>query len=319
MKAIVTGINGQDGYLMTKKLLSMGSEVVGLTTDSEKACLQFCSNPQLIIEDFDYSHVGLIDGIVERHKPDLIFNFAAKASGQGMFDNPKDIVRINGGFVIDILEALRSSSRRHQIVFCQASSSEMYGHVTESPQNESTPFRPKSPYGAAKLYAHNMTNIYRNSYDVKSCSAILYNHESVRRTDNFVTKKIATAAAEIKLGISQSLTLGTLEAERDWGYAPEYVDAMFRMATATELDDYVVATGRLSSVRNICEIAFKHLGLEYSDYVKIEKGNFRSIESVNLCGNAEKIRNSLGWKAKKTIKEIMIELADHEVNRLSRI
>ena len=192
----------------------------------------------------------------------------------------------------------------------------MYGNVTETPQNESTPFRPKSPYGAAKLYAHNMINIYRANYGIRCCSAILYNHESVRRSVDFVTKKIANAAARIKLGELNELTLGSLDAQRDWGYAPEYVDAMYRMARAETMQDYVVATGKLHTVRDLCEAAFGHLQLDFADYVRSQPDKMRKVESVNLLGNPERIEADLGWRAHKTVKDIMVEMVDFELNRL---
>lgn len=319
MKAIVTGVTGQDGYYMVQQLLREGFEVLGLTSNLQQAQNHFGSNhtQPLCLAEFNYALAGEFSKVVEDYEPNFIFNFAAKATGQGMFDAPYEINRLNGGFVVDILEALRQSRRREEIVFCQASSSEMYGNVTEMPQSEETPFRPKSPYGAAKLYAHNMVNIYRSNYAIRCCSAILYNHESVRRSTQFVTKKIANAAALIKLGQADSVTLGSLDAKRDWGYAPEYVDAIFRMACADSVEDYVVATGHLNSVRDLCEAAFGYLDLNYLDFVQTGTSEFRVAESFNLCGNPAKIKEKLGWSAKKTVKEIMIELVEHEIRRLN--
>jgi GDPmannose 4,6-dehydratase len=231
---------------------------------------------------------------------DLVFNYAAKATGQGMFDAPQEISRLNGGFVLDILEAIRASPRREAIAFCQASSSEMFGNVTETPQSETTPFRPKSPYGAAKLYAHNLVGIYRSVYGIRCSSAILYNHESVRRSNQFVTKKIAHAAASIKLGRFRSLTLGSL-------------DAMYRMARADAPDDFVVATGRLSTVRDLCEIAFGHVGLDYREFVETQKSDFRVADSVNLHGDPSRIRERLGWEARTSIRDVMTGMVDHEL------
>lgn len=306
---------------MVRRLQSNGLDVLGLTSNITSARAQFGANlgavPDLL--EFDYGRAGEIHRIVAEYRPRLIFNFASKATGQGMFDTPYDIGRLNGGFVVDLLEALRQSPRCKEIVLCQASSSEMYGDVTEVPQSERTPFRPKSPYGAAKLYAHHMLGIYRSIYGVRACSAILYNHESVRRSVQFVTKKIAHAVALIKLGTSDSLNLGSLDARRDWGYAPEYVDAMFRMAAADRAADYVVATGRLSSVRDLCEIAFRHVGLNYRDFVRSQGGETRVTESFNLLGNPAKIHAELGWIAQKSVQEIMIELVEHEINQLRSV
>ena len=318
MKAVVTGISGQDGYYMAQKLMGEGIEVIGLTSDMQKAALDYAdiSHELVSLREFDFETPGQFDDILEEFEPSYIFNFAAKASGQGMFDMPYLVNRLNGVFVVDILDAIRQSSRADEIVFCQASSSEMFGNVTETPQNELTPFRPKSPYGAAKLYAHNMVDIYRANYGVKCCSAILYNHESARRSVNFVTKKIANAAVRIKLGEIDQVALGSLDAKRDWGYAPEYVDAMYRMACSEKLQDYVIATGKLHSVRELCEAAFGHLDLDFTEFVHSQTDNLRKVESVNLLGNPVRIEKELGWRANKTVKEIMVELVDFELNRL---
>lgn len=318
MKAIITGVSGQDGYYMAELLLAKGFEVLGLTSNIPQAESHFTTfhNDQFRLAEFNYAINDEFSTVVKDYQPNLIFNFAAKATGQGMFDAPYEINRLNGGFVVDILEALRRSPRRDEIVFCQASSSEMYGDVCEIPQTECTPFYPKSPYGAAKLYAHNMVNIYRTTYGVRCCSAILYNHESVRRSTQFVTKKIANAAVRIKLGQIETVTLGSLDSMRDWGYAPEYVEAMYRMARAEEMDDYVVASGRLSTVRDLCEAAFGCLGMNYLDFVQSQSGQFRVSESFNLHGNPEKIQAKLGWSAKKSVQEIMAELVEHEMKRM---
>jgi len=318
MKAIVTGVSGQDGYYMVQKLLKEGYEVLGLTSNLSHAKEQRFDNDAVSYEllEFDYNLSGRIELILEKYKPQVFFNFAAKASGRGMFDDPYETHRLNGAFVIEILEAIRQSYRAAQIVFCQASSSEMYGDVSEVPQTEETPFNPKSPYGAAKLYAHNMVKIYRSIYGLRCCSAILFNHESIRRSTDFCYKKIANAAARIKLGLANELSLSSLESKRDWGYAPEYVDAMYQMACANDLEDYVVASGTLSSVRNLCEAAFEFVNLNYHDYVQSQKINKRATESMNLLGNPAKIYRNLGWANKKSVREIMHELVAHEYESL---
>ena len=316
MKAIVTGVSGQDGYFMVKLLAAKDVSVLGLTSNVVHAREAFAgeSLPDLTLAEFDYSIPGLFEKVAADYEPDLVFNFAANATGQGMFDAPYDMNRVNGAFVIDILEALRALAR--DISFCQASSSEMFGNVQDSPQDESTAFRPKSPYGAAKLYAHNMVNIYRSAYSMRCCSAILYNHESVRRSTKFVTKKIANAVAQIRLGLAEHLELGALDISRDWGYAPEYVEAMYAMSIAAKPTDYVVATGRLSTIRRLCEVAFGHFDMDYKRYVKLNTGARRAIESVNLCGDASRIKAELGWAANRTIEETMIELVNYEMQRL---
>ncbi len=314
MKAIVTGVAGQDGYYLTRHLLDQGHSVVGLTRDVAAARAEFAGVlGRLEFVSFDYGAVGEFGRLLANMEVDFVFNFAAKATGLGMFDSPQETSRLNGGVVLDILEAIRSSDRRSSIAFCQASSSEMFGNVTDTPQTEQTPFRPKSPYGAAKLYAHHLLGIYRSVYGIRCSSAILYNHESVRRSNQFVTKKIAHAAASIKLGKSRSLTLGSLDGVRDWGYAPEYAQAMFRMASAEIADDYIVATGRLSTVRDLCEIAFGRVGLDYRGFVETQKSDFRVADSVNLHGDPSKIRRQLGWEARTPIRDVMTGMVDHEL------
>lgn len=318
MKAIVTGVSGQDGYYMVQKLLDEGYDVLGLTSNMAHAKTHGIDNDtenyQLL--EFDYKLSDEIQIIIEEYKPDVFFNFAAKTSGRGMFDHPQEIHRLNGVFVIEILEAIRQSKRADKIVFCQASSSEMYGDVSEVPQSETTPFNPKSPYGAAKLYAHNMVKIYRSIYGLRCCSAILFNHESIRRSTDFVTKKIAHAAARIKLGLANELSLNSLDSKRDWGYAPEYVDAMYRMTCADNQDDYVIASGKLSSVRDLCEAAFEFVDLDYNDHVKTQKTETRLTESMSLLGNPAKINKDLGWSNKKPVRKIMHELVEHEYESL---
>jgi GDPmannose 4,6-dehydratase len=315
MRAIVTGVAGQDGFYMTKLLAARGIAVLGLTSNLEHARGEFARQEVagLTLAPFDYTRPGDFTRVVNEFEPDLVFNIAAKATGQGMFDGPHEMSRLNGTFVIDILEALRNSPRATAISFCQCSSSEMFGNVTEMPQCETTAFRPKSPYGAAKLYAHNMVGVYRATYGLRCCSAILYNHESIRRSTQFVTRKIAHGAASIKQGLAGHLTLGALEISRDWGYAPEYVEAMYLMAVAPQPADYVVATGRTNTIRRLCEIAFGHLDLDYQQYVRVDASGKRAIESVGLQGDPSKIGRELGWSATRRIEAIMHELVDYEM------
>jgi len=315
MRAVETGITGQDGYYMAALLLERDFEVLGLTSKEGAPRLDLSARfpDHFRMTLFDYGTPLRIGELLAEYRPSHIFNFAAKATGEGMFNDPYRLTRLNGGFVIDILEALRQSDRREQTVLCQASSSEMFGRVAETPQSESTAFWPQSPYGAAKLYAHHMIGIYRRAYGVRCCSAILYNHESVRRSTRFVTKKIARGAAMIKLGRLDSLALGDLDAQRDWGYAPEYVEAMYRMACADTMDDYVVATGRLTTVRELCEMAFGHLDLKYTDYVRTNEVEQRVAKSMSLHGDPRKIRAALGWNASTSVGQIMAELVEHEL------
>jgi GDPmannose 4,6-dehydratase len=320
MKAIVTGITGQDGYYMAQLLLQKGIKVIGLARYPESSMQQFTFSQfdGLEIEKFDYSEKNAFSEILKKHQPELVFNFAAKSTGLGMFDSPSEMIRLNGTFVLDILEALRNNPKLEHTSFCQASSSEMFGNVSELQQDESTSFNPKSPYGAAKLFAHNMVGIYRKTYGIRCCSAILYNHESVRRSTQFVTRKIANGAARISLGLQDFLYLDGLGTSRDWGYAPEYVNAMYLMAINANPSDYVVATGKLNTVRDLCEIVFKYLGLNYLDHVRVDEKNLRINPSIGLHGNPSRIWNDLGWRANYTIDQIMKELVDNELSILSR-
>jgi GDPmannose 4,6-dehydratase len=310
MRALVTGISGQDGHYITKQLINNGYEVIGLTSSEQKiACLEqeFKGLP-VRIKLFDFYKRDLISDLLVETRPDRIYNFAAKATGQGMFDSVGEMSRLNGEFVLDILQGIKNVNP--EIRFCQASSAEMFGKVTESPQNENTLFKPLSPYGAAKLYAHNLVSIYRNAYNLHCSSAILFNHESPRRSVNFVTRKIASAAASIKLGYSDSLSLGALDAQRDWGYAQEYVDAMYRMTDADHADDYVVSTGILTSVRTLCQICFDHVGLNYRDFVRVDEALKRPVATTNVIGDSGLIKKKLGWEAKVHIEQIATEMVD---------
>jgi GDPmannose 4,6-dehydratase len=318
--ALVTGVSGQDGYIMAEKLLKDGFRVIGLSrsVNEELRGLSSAHGERLEIVEFNYAIKGMIKDVICTHMPDVIFNFAAKATGQGMFDNPQEMNRLNAEFVLDILEAIRTTDDPESISFCQASSSEMFGRVEVSPQDEETCFRPISPYGAAKLYAHNLVSIYRSAFGLRCSSAILYNHESVRRSPAFVTRKIASFAARIKLGLADELTLGDLTAQRDWGYAPEYMEALYRMAFNDTPDDYIVSSGKLTMVADLCESAFGHLDLDYRDYVRSDVSDSRKNNSRNLLGNPAKIKNKLGWCALKSPAEIMIELVDNEIEELKK-
>lgn len=318
-RAIVTGISGQDGHYTALLLRQQGIEVFGLTSSTgglAAAQAAFADDHGVTVELFDYVVPGAFEALAARVLPQLVFNFAAYATGQGMFDDPFGMARLNGYFVVDILEAIRRVDPT--IRFCQASSAEMYGHVNETPQTELTPFRPKSPYGAAKMYAHHMVGIYRAVYGLHCSSAILYNHESPRRGTAFVTRKIARGAAAISLGLENELVLGALETTRDWGYAPEYVDAMYRMIASPFADDYVVATGCLSSIRDVCKFCFDFVGLDYQDYVRIDDRFKRPIETLSVLGDPSRIERTLGWKARTGLQAILHEMVASDVALLNK-
>lgn len=309
-RALITGATGQDGSYLAESLLDQGWEVVGAVRDPGRDASRLVPALAGRIELVEWRTDGVapIMDAFRAARPDAVFNFAARSSGAEMHVDPVAMTEINGVAVVRILEAIRTLDRR--IRFCQASSSEMFGDAAESPQSESTCFRPRSPYGAAKLLAHSMIGIQRQRHGLFACSAILFNHESPRRGREFVTRKIADAAVRIKLGLQDELKLGNLDAKRDWGYAPDYVQAMQRMLEHDVAGDYVIATGVLHTVRQFCERAFSRVGLEYSRYVSEDPAAFRPLESVSLVGNAGKARRDLGWQARATFDEIVDVMVD---------
>lgn len=304
--ALITGITGQDGSYLAELLLSKGYIVHGVVRRSSQfnrgRIEHLYRDPhepgcRLFLHYGDLSDGLGLARIVEEVAPDEIYNLAAQSHVRVSFESPVYTVDIVAHGTLRMLEATRSLARSKAVRFYQASSSEMYGHVLETPQRETTPFRPRSPYACAKLYAHHQTINYREAYGLFACSGILFNHESPRRGPTFVTRKITRAAARIKLGLDQTLYLGNLDARRDWGYAPEYVDAMWRMLQAREPQDFVIATGKTHSVREWLEIAFARVGLDWQSHVRFDDRYLRPTEVDILCGDATKAREQLGWTA----------------------
>lgn len=314
--AIISGITGQDGLYLTELLLSKNYRVLGIVRDKKKALdklpLTIKDQVELVVWDM-MSQERLVE-ILAKYQPNEVYNFAAFSTGVGMFNDPIRIGEINGIAVTRILEAIREVNSI--IRFCQASSSEMFGEVVQSPQNERTPFIPRSPYGAAKLYGHTMIRIYRKYYGLFACSAILFNHESPRRGLRFVTRKITHEVAKIKLGLSNELYLGNIDAKRDWGYAGDFVEAMWLMMKQDNADDYVIATGKTHTVRELCEIAFEYVGLDYQDYVRVDEGMYRSAEEAQLVGDAKKAQRDLGWVPRTEIREIIRMMVDADLKLL---
>jgi GDPmannose 4,6-dehydratase len=312
--ALVIGISGQDGSYMAELLLGKGYRVVGTVRDIAKALLpSLVDKIDLII--WDLRSQGVIEEALFDYKISEIYNFAAYSSGAGMFDDAVGIGDINGLAVTRILEAIRKVDPK--IRFCQASSSEVFGYAIESPQTEKSLFNPRSPYGAAKLYADSMLRIYRQHHELFVCSAILFNHESPRRGLGFVTRKITHTAAKIKLGFANEIMLGNLNASRDWGFAGDYVRAMWLMLQQPKADDYVVATGTVHSVRELCESAFSHLGLDYQEYVRENLSSYRPLEPVQLVGNATKAKLILNWEPQVNFKELVSLMVDADLKILS--
>ena len=314
--ALITGITGQDGSYLAELLLTKGYRVVGAVRNIQNAKELL---PTALMQSVEWVVWNMLDQsrmteVLAEYRSAEIYNFAAYSSGAGMFNDAVDIGEVNGLAVARILDAIRAVDTNFR--FCQASSSEMFGNAIESPQSEATPFRPRTPYGAAKLYAHSMIQIYRQHYGLYGCSALLFNHESPRRGLGFVTRKVTNAVAMIKLGLGNELCLGNLDARRDWGFAGDYVRAMWLMLQHPHADDYVVATGETHSVRELCEIAFGYLNLDYRDYVREDSSSYRPIESVQLVGNSKKMRNQLGWIPEVGFHEMLSMMVDADLRKL---
>ncbi|MES2825635.1 MAG: GDP-mannose 4,6-dehydratase [Pseudomonadota bacterium] len=301
-RVLIFGLSGQDGTYLSQLVDQLDHDLIILDQS-----IDFNQSPQQIEHELE---AVLID-----QKPTHVFNLAALATGAGMFDNAYNMININGYAVVSILEAIRKS--KLNIKFCQAGSSEMFGLPNTSPQNELTAFNPRTPYGAAKLLAHNMVNIYRKHYGIFACSAILFNHESPIRSNQFVTRKVTQAAVKIKLGLQEKLTIGALDTRRDWGYAPDYAKAMWLMLQQQEADDFVIATGITHSIRDLCKIAFEYLDLDYQDYVEVDLSfKQRAIEGLQLVGDSTKARKILHWTPSIPFKEMIQEMVISDLNML---
>ncbi len=323
-KALITGITGQDGSYLAEFLLGKGYEVHGIIRRSSSfntgridALYQDPHAPdvRLRLVYGDLNDASSLNTILRRIQPDEIYNLGAQSHVRVSFEVPEYTAEVTGVGTIRLLEAIRESGQQPK--FYQASSSEMFGKVQEIPQRETTPFYPRSPYGAAKLYAHWITVNYREAYNLFACSGILFNHESPRRGETFVTRKITKAAARIKLGLQQDLYLGNLDAKRDWGYAGDYVEAMWLMLQQEQPDDYVIATGETHTVREFLDVAFSHLGLDWQQYVKIDPKYYRPTEVDLLIGDAAKAKKQLQWEPKVRFQELarMMVEADLEAER----
>lgn len=314
--ALITGASGQDGSYLAEQLTAKGYRVVGGVRNIARAREALPSYLRDVVEliVWDMSDLSSLQRVIATTKPTEIYNFAAYASGAAMFDDPLGMADINGVAVTRILEAIRAVDTK--IKLCQASSREIFGEALASPQTESTPPNPRSPYGAAKLYADSMIRIYRRRYGMYACSAILFNHESPRRGVDFVTRKISREAARIKLGLAQELHLGNLDTQRDWGFAGDYVHAMWLMMQQDKADDYVIATGEAHTVREFCEVAFAHLGLNYRDHVREDPASFRPSEPVPLVGCSAKARQDLGWEPKVSFRELAHMMVDADLRDL---
>ena len=316
-KAVITGITGQDGSYLAEFLLERGYEVTGvirrLSAPNQERIAHIADRIRLRPADL-LDQLSLIR-LLEDERPDELYNLAAMSFVPASWDQPMLTGEFNAQGVTRVLEAIRVVNPG--IRFYQASSSEMFGKVREVPQTELTPFYPRSPYGVSKVYGHYITVNYRESYSLFACSGILFNHESPRRGLEFVTRKVSDGVARIKLGLTDALHLGNLEAHRDWGFAGDYVRAMWLMLQQSTPDDYVVATGISHSVKDLVQLAFSHVGLDWKRHVTIDPNLLRPAEVDHLIGNAAKARKILGWEPSVDFKGLVGMMVDADIARLS--
>ena len=317
-RALITGITGQDGSYLADLLLAKGYEVYGVvrrsSTENFERIEHLRDRITLLQADL-LDQLSLISAL-EQAKPAEVYNLAAQSFVPTSWAQPVLTGEFNSLGVTKILEAIRQVDRK--IRFYQASSSEMFGKVRETPQDENTPFYPRSPYGVAKVYGHWITVNYRESFDLFACSGILFNHESPRRGKEFVSRKITDGVARIKLGRSETLSLGNMSAQRDWGFAGDYVLAMWLMLQTDQPADYVIATGRAHSVEDLARIAFSHVGLNWKDHVKTDPKLVRPAEVDTLLGNASRAHQTLGWKPTTTFEKMIGEMVDADIVRVQR-
>lgn len=324
-KALITGITGQDGSYLAEILLKKGYEVHGIIRRASSFNTEridhiykdpHFAGAKLFLHYGDLNDSACLMRLLYDLKPDEIYNLGAQSHVRVSFDTPVFTGDVTGLGTIRLLEAMRETDVKAR--FYQASSSEMYGLVQCVPQSETTPFYPRSPYAVAKLYGYWITVNYRESYKLHASNGILFNHESPRRGETFVTRKITRAVARIKAGLQKDLFMGNLDAKRDWGYAPEYCEAMWLMLQQDQPDDYVIATGETHTVREFLEVAFGHANLDWNDYVKIDQRYFRPAEVDLLIGDPSKAKKQLGWSPKVTFKELTQIMVDADIEALRK-
>ncbi len=321
-RALLTGITGQDGAYLSQFLLSKGYEVTGLVRRSshkglEEHRLQWLEIDRKVKLVYgDLADLSSMLRIIQDVQPDEIYNLAAQSFVASSWDQPILTAQITAVGVANMLEATRIGAPKAR--FYQASSSEMYGKIREPMQSELTPFYPRSPYAVAKLYGHWITVNYRESFGLHASSGILFNHESPLRGIEFVTRKVTDGVARIKLGLANELRLGNIDAKRDWGHARDYVRAMWLMLQQDQPDDYVVATGRTTTIRDMCKIAFDHAGLDMNKYIVIDPAFFRPAEVDVLLGNPEKAKTKLGWTPEISLEEMIVEMVEADLARLRK-
>lgn len=319
--ALITGITGQDGAYLAQFLLSKGYKVSAIIRRSSTAESNLIRLKYLGIEhdiellDGDVIDLSSLTRIVQKVQPDEVYNLAAQSFVKTSWDQPVLTGKVTGIGAVNLLEAVRLG--KPDAHFYQASSSEMFGLIQEPEQRETTPFYPRSPYAAAKLYAHWMTINYRESFDMYACCGILFNHESPLRGIEFVTRKVTDGVARIKHGLQKELRLGNIDAKRDWGHARDFVRAMWLMLQQNKPEEYVIATGRTTTVRDMCQIAFDHVGLNMDDHVVIDPKFFRPAEVETLLGDPSKAKQDLGWSPEISLEEMICEMVDADLKRVS--
>lgn len=318
MRALITGITGQDGSYLAELLLNKGYEVFGLVRRTSITRLDriepLVDNIELV--EGDLTDQSSLDGVIRAVQPDEVYNMAAQSFVPASWTQPVLTGDVTGLGVMRVLEAIHK--HRPQARFLQASSSEMFGKVREVPQTERTPFHPRSPYGVSKVFGYHITVNYRESYGLFACSAIGFNHESPRRGLEFVTRKVTHQVAKIKCGLANKLKMGNIDAKRDWGFAGDFVYAMWLILQQSQPDDYVLATGKMHSVRELLEIAFGAVGLNWQDHVEIDPKLIRPAEVDHLCGDASKAREKLGWTPKTTFEEMIRMMVESDLAQLQK-
>jgi GDPmannose 4,6-dehydratase len=318
-RALITGVTGQDGAYLSQFLLRKGYEVHGLVrrssaADATGARLRWLGvDKDVRLVDGNLTDLSSLSRILREVKPDEVYNLAAQSFVKASWNQPLLTGNVTGIGALNVMEAFRLEAPNAR--FYQASSSEMYGLNRDPQQDETTPFHPRSPYAVAKLYAHWMTVSYRESFGLHATSGILFNHESPLRGIEFVTRKVTDGVARIKLGLARELALGNIDARRDWGHARDYVEAIWLMLQQEHPDDYVVATGRATSVREMCRIAFEHVGLKAEDHIVIKPEFFRPADVEVLCGNPAKAKARLGWEARTPLDTMIREMVDADLRR----
>ena len=318
--ALITGITGQDGAYLAELLLQKGYKVYGLIARRSTSTtwrLEYVGiKDEVELIEGDMTDLSSLLRALQVARPTEVYNLAAQSFVGTSWEQPVLTAQVTGVGVVNLLEAIRLTDP--SIRFYQASTSEMFGLIQEEMQSEKTPFYPRSPYGVAKLYGHWITVNYRESFEMHASSGILFNHESPLRGLEFVTRKVTDAVAKIKLGEQKELRLGNIDAKRDWGFAGDYVEAMWLMLQQDEADDYVVATGRTTTVRDMCRIAFEHVGLNYEDHVVIDPAFYRPAEVDVLLGNPAKAKEKLGWEASTSLNELITMMVEADLERVRR-